>query len=77
MANAFLILAGVATCTTSLRVFIQRLSSSRKYKVLLIPFLLKGVGGEADMNLPDGIHPNEEGHQVIAENLHKFLKENL
>ncbi len=50
---------------------------AKKYKVKLIPFLLKGVGGEADLNLPDGIHPNEEGHQVIADNLYKFLKENL
>ncbi len=50
---------------------------AKKYKVKLIPFLLKGVGGEADLNLPDGIHPNEEGHQVIADTLYKFLKENL
>src|SRR5690606_8098015 len=26
----------------------------------LIPFLLKDVGGESDLNLPDGIHPNAE-----------------
>jgi acyl-CoA thioesterase-1 len=33
----------------------------------LIPFLLKGVGGKPELNLPDGIHPTAEGHQIIAE----------
>lgn len=34
--------------------------------VALIPFLLEGVGGEVDLNLADGIHPNAEGHARIA-----------
>jgi acyl-CoA thioesterase-1 len=25
------------------------------------------------MNLPDGIHPNEEGHKLVAENVWSFL----
>jgi acyl-CoA thioesterase-1 len=33
----------------------------------LIPFLLDGVGGRPDLNLPDGIHPTPEGHRRIAE----------
>ncbi|MEX0609357.1 MAG: arylesterase [Balneolaceae bacterium] len=33
----------------------------------LIPFILEGVGGEEDLNQPDGIHPTEEGHKLIAE----------
>jgi acyl-CoA thioesterase-1 len=33
----------------------------------LIPFILEGVGGVPEHNLPDGIHPNEEGHQILAE----------
>jgi acyl-CoA thioesterase I len=45
--------------------------------VKLIPFLLEGVGGEKDMNLADGIHPNEKGHRQIAEHLHKYIKESL
>ncbi len=32
----------------------------------LIPFLLEGVGGKADLNLPDRIHPNPQGHKIIA-----------
>lgn len=33
----------------------------------LVPFLLEGVGGVPEMNLPDGIHPNEAGHRRVAE----------
>lgn len=40
----------------------------------LIPFLLDGVAGNPDLNLPDGIHPNIEGHQIVAENVWKALK---
>ena len=34
--------------------------------VPLLPFLLEGVGGDPDLNLADGIHPNEEGHRRVA-----------
>jgi acyl-CoA thioesterase-1 len=33
----------------------------------LIPFLLEGVGGVPAFNLPDGIHPNAEGHRKVAD----------
>jgi acyl-CoA thioesterase I len=39
----------------------------------LIPFLLDGVAGNPDLNLPDGIHPNVEGHQIVADNVWKTL----
>ena len=34
--------------------------------VELLPFLLEGVAGVPRLNLPDGIHPNIEGHRAIA-----------
>jgi acyl-CoA thioesterase-1 len=40
----------------------------------LIPFLLDGVAGQPELNLPDGIHPTAEGHQIIAENVWKILE---
>ena len=40
----------------------------------LIPFLLDKVGGEPDLNLPDGIHPNAEGHKIVAETVWKNLE---
>ncbi|MCE7063941.1 arylesterase [Dyadobacter sp. CY326] len=43
----------------------------------LIPFLLEGVGGEAKLNLPDGIHPTEEGHKILAENVWVKIKDLL
>lgn len=43
-------------------------------KVPLIPFLLVGVGGEADLNQADGIHPNAEGHKIVAETVMKHLE---
>ena len=43
-------------------------------KVALIPFLLDGVGGRAELNLPDQIHPNVEGHRRVATNVWKMLQ---
>ncbi|MBK1858166.1 arylesterase [Cerasicoccus arenae] len=40
----------------------------------LIPFLLEGVAGNRELNLPDGIHPNAKGQQVIADNLWVILE---
>ncbi|MFA6961087.1 MAG: arylesterase [Opitutaceae bacterium] len=40
----------------------------------LIPFLLDGVGGVRSLNQPDGIHPNEAGHQIVADTVWKILK---
>jgi len=47
---------------------------AKKNNTLLIPFLLKGVGGEPALNQADGIHPNEEGHKIVAENVWAVLK---
>ncbi|MCZ6633095.1 MAG: arylesterase [bacterium] len=46
----------------------------KKNKILLIPFLLEGVGGIPELNLADRIHPNVEGHRVVAENVWEVLK---
>lgn len=40
----------------------------------LVPFLLEGVGGEPDLNLPDGLHPNAEGHRRLAANVLPYLR---
>jgi acyl-CoA thioesterase-1 len=41
---------------------------------LLIPFLLEGVAGVPELNLPDGVHPNAEGQERVAENVWKALQ---
>lgn len=50
---------------------------AKEYKLPLIPFLLENVGGVSKLNLPDGIHPNPEGHKILAETVWKVLKEEL
>jgi acyl-CoA thioesterase-1 len=47
---------------------------AEKNKCHLISFLLEGVGGNEKLNQNDGIHPNEEGHKIIAKNLAKFFE---
>lgn len=44
-----------------------------KNRATLIPFLLEGVAGDEKLNLPDGIHPNPEGHKIVANNLKKII----
>ena len=44
-----------------------------EFSLVKIPFLLDGVGGEAKLNQEDGIHPNEAGHEKIAQTVLKTL----
>ena len=48
-----------------------------KYKLRSMPFLLDGVAGMKEFNQKDGIHPNEKGHKLIAQNVFDFIKEDL
>jgi acyl-CoA thioesterase-1 len=50
---------------------------AKEEKVPFLPFLLDGVAGNAKLNLPDGIHPNQKGHEVIAEKVVNFLEKNI
>lgn len=47
---------------------------AKEEDVSLIPFLLEGVAAVPKLNLPDGIHPNEDGHRVMADLVLKHLK---
>ena len=47
---------------------------AKKNGAHLIPFLLEGVGGDPDLNLPDGVHPSVEGHKIVAENVWKVME---
>lgn len=46
---------------------------ARENGLTFIPFLLEGVAAQPDLNLADGIHPNERGHQRVAANVWKTL----
>jgi acyl-CoA thioesterase-1 len=43
-------------------------------KVLFIPFLLKDVAGKPELNQADGIHPNQQGTQIVAETVWSVLE---
>ncbi len=40
----------------------------------LVPFLLEGVGGDAQLNQADQIHPNADGQKVVAANVWRVLE---
>ncbi len=42
--------------------------------VTLLPFLLDGVAGHPSLNQADGMHPNDVGEQMVAENVWKGLE---
>jgi acyl-CoA thioesterase-1 len=45
-----------------------------RFDAALVPFLLAGVAGDPELNLPDGIHPTAEGHRLLAESLWPVLE---
>lgn len=47
---------------------------ARENNMAFIPFLLDGVAGETTLNQQDGIHPTEEGHRILAENVWEVLE---
>nr|WP_102135923.1 arylesterase [Algoriphagus sanaruensis] len=47
---------------------------AKEKEVTLIPFLLEGVAGNPELNLPDGIHPTEAGHQIVFETIWPYLE---
>ena len=47
---------------------------SKKFDVPLIPFLLKDVAGKKELNLPDGIHPNQKGYIIVANTVYEYLR---
>jgi acyl-CoA thioesterase-1 len=72
--NVVVILAGMeappnygAEYVQSFRAAYQSLASSKR--VLFVPFLLDKVAGVGTLNQADGIHPNEQGTQIVAETL--------
>lgn len=50
---------------------------AEEYDVPLYPFFLDGVAMKANLNLPDGIHPNTQGIAIIVKNITPEIKEAL
>ena len=46
---------------------------AKKFNLLFIPFLLENVALNPELNLSDGIHPNEKGVEIISNTIFKKL----
>ena len=49
-------------------------SVARRFSLPLVPFLLAGVALDPALNGPDGVHPNAEGAQKIADTIWPYLR---
>lgn len=58
--------------TTKFKTVFKTLATQNNLE--FIPFILENVGGIASLNQQDGIHPNVEGHKIVADNVWKVLK---
>ena len=47
---------------------------AREHEATLMPFLLEGVAGESRLNQSDGIHPNNAGERIVADNVWRVLQ---
>jgi acyl-CoA thioesterase-1 len=77
--GAQIVLAGMqippnlgATYATNFKALYQEIAD--KNELVLIPFLLEGVGGDRRLNQPDGIHPTPAGHRVVARTVWAVLQ---
>ncbi len=61
--------------TTAFRSIYRELADEND--VIFMPFILEGVAGDPDLNLPDGIHPTEEGHEIVARNIWSLIEPHL
>jgi acyl-CoA thioesterase-1 len=43
-------------------------------RVLFLPFLLNHVAGKPELNQADGIHPNQQGTQIVADSVWAILE---
>lgn len=61
--------------TNEFRSVFSEVASERD--ITFMPFLLKDVAGNDELNQTDGIHPTAEGQQIIADNIWEYLKPQL
>ncbi|MFN3561008.1 MAG: arylesterase [Chloroherpetonaceae bacterium] len=77
--NAEIVLAGMQAPPNMGKDYTEKFRAifpalAKKNNLAFIPFLLEGVAGNPRLNLPDGIHPTAEGHQLVAQTVWETLK---
>jgi acyl-CoA thioesterase I len=45
-----------------------------KYRAVLMPFFLEGVGGHPELNQADGLHPTEDGYSMVVDNIWRVVE---
>ena len=45
----------------------------REFEVVFFPFFLEDVAMKRELNLGDGLHPNENGYEIITENVYPYV----
>lgn len=48
---------------------------AKEFDVVYMPFFLEGVATKGNLNQGDGIHPNAQGYQIIAENIYPYVEQ--
>ena len=78
-AGATVVLAGMTLPPNYGRDYISGFEATyrdlaKKYRLTIIPFLLEGVGGHADLMQGDGLHPTAEGNRRVAANVMRTIQ---
>ena len=47
---------------------------AKRENLTLVPFLLDKVAGRSELNQADGVHPNEKGERIVADNVWRALE---
>ena len=50
---------------------------ARKRKLAFVPFFMEEIAGKPDFFLEDALHPNEEGHEILARKIAPALERML
>lgn len=77
--GARLVLVGMLAAPNLGRNYVDRFNGlfpdlARENQLTFIPFLLDGVAAQPQLNLADGIHPNEQGHRIVAGTVWRTLE---
>jgi acyl-CoA thioesterase I len=77
--HAEIVLVGMRGLPNLGRAYVERFESiyprvADEEDLMLVPFLLDGVAADPELNLPDGIHPNEAGQRRVAETVWRVLE---
>jgi len=80
--NAKLVLAGMLAPPNMGKDFTNTFAKiypnlAKANNAALIPFILDGVAGIPELNQRDKIHPTEEGHVILADNVWKVIEKML